>query len=274
MSTTRLWADGDDHLEFVLRDLINHPEFAWPRTLLSYAVRWETPSVKPRDLRLVDEDGAPVLFQLSQITRSDGYLATATICFFAELGPGQSHRFTLSAQTELPLAASGSPVVVSVSDDGIALDSGALRVRLPAKLPDDGDAPGPITHFDRGSGWVGSSTISGAVEAVQSRVLEAGPLFVDCEVAYRFSGGAHYTAVVRALSGCDFVSLSETMSEGLDATWHLAWTGLSPTHRFSSVWPHEQARTWRGIDDPIVLGAAARTRTSPGPAAPRTRAWT
>ncbi|MEY9932399.1 hypothetical protein ABH926_007050 [Catenulispora sp. GP43] len=263
---SRVWGAQDDHVEFVLRDLIDHPEFAWPRTLLRYPVRWETTSVSvmAEELRLVDEDGEAVPFQLTGVTESGEYLAAATVCFFAELAPGQSHEFTLSADAALPLAQAGA-VSATETDDEIILDSGLVRVRLPAKLPADGETPGPITHFDRGAGWVGSSTISGAVETIKARVLEAGPLFVDCEVAYRFAGGARYTAVVRALAGCGFVELSETMSAGLNATWDLAWTGLSPTHRFSSVWPHEQARSWRGIDDPIVLGGGGEDPNFSGP---------
>ncbi|MEY9889369.1 hypothetical protein ABIA31_003020 [Catenulispora sp. MAP5-51] len=262
---SRVWGAQDDQVEFVLRDLIDHPEFAWPRTLLRYPVRWETAAVRAEDVRLVDGSGAPVPFQLSEVTKSGAYLAAATVCFFAELGPGQTHRFQLSAQTRRPVAQPTGSVTVTESADEILLDSGPLRVRLPATVPAKGRIPGPIAHFDRGSGWVGSSVIGGAVETIQSRVLEAGPLFVDCEVAYSFSNGARYTAVVRALSGCDFVELSETMSDGLDAAWDLAWTGLSPTHRFSSVWPHEQARAWRRIDDPIVLGGGGEDPNFSGP---------
>ncbi|MEY9862126.1 hypothetical protein ABH935_007771 [Catenulispora sp. GAS73] len=262
---SRVWGARDEQVEFVLRDLIDHPEFAWPRTLVRYPVRWETPSVRAEELRLVDETGMAVPFQLSQSTKSGTFLASATVCYFAELEPGQSHRFTLSADERLALAEPPVSVSIAESEEEIILDSGPLRVCLPAKLPADGSTPGPITHFDRGSGWVGSSTIGGEVERIQSRVLESGPLFVDCEVVYSFSGGAHYTAVVRALAGCDFVELSETMSDGLDATWDLAWTGLSPTHRFSSVWPHEQGRTWRGIDDPIVLGGGGEDPNFSGP---------
>lgn len=280
---SKVWGAQDDSVEFVLRDLIDHPEFAWPRTLLSYPVRWETPSVQPQDLRLVDGDGEAVPFQVSQSTKSGRFLATATVCFFAELHPGQSQRFTLSGDARPAVAEPASPVSMTRSEDEIVLDSGPLKVRLPAKLPESGSTPGPITHFDRGSGWVGSSAItgtnaekdsgagsdssvdSGSVERIESRVLESGPLFVACEVVYQFSGGAHYTVVVRALSGCDFVEVSETMSDGLDATWDLAWTGMSPTHRFSSVWPHEQAHAWRGIDDPIVLGGGGEDPNFSGP---------
>jgi hypothetical protein len=301
MSTAkvRVWGARDERVEFVLRDLIDHPEFAWPRTLLKYPVRWEKPSVRSEELRLVDEGGAAVPFQLAESAEAGGFLASATVCFFAESGPGEQHRFALTADADL--APAGPSVVVSVleSEEGIILDSGPLRVRLPAKLPTDGTAPGPIMQFDRGSGWVGASTISalvpadvadagarpetapdrgpgaglgadsgagaGFIEVIRSRVLESGPLFVDCEVAYRFTGGATYTAVVRALAGADFVELAETMSEGLAATWDLAWTGLSPTHRFSSAWPHEQSRSWLGIDDPIVLGGGGEDPNFSGP---------
>ncbi|MBS2532603.1 fibronectin type III domain-containing protein [Catenulispora sp. NF23] len=265
---TRVWGARDGHIEFVLRDLIDHPEFAWPRTLLSYPVRWETPSVRAGDLRLTDENGEPVPFQLSQNTKSTTFLTTATVHFFAELGPGRNRRFTLSTRAELPLAESPLPVSVSKAEDGIELDSGVLRVRLPGtRIPFSGDdpVPGPITHFDRGSGWIGTSTLSGTVKSLKCRVLEAGPLFASCEVSYRFTDGAHYTAVVRALSGCDFIELSEAMSDGLDACWDLAWTGLSPTHRFSSSWPHEQAHAWRGIADPIVLGGGGEDPNFSGP---------
>ncbi|MFI7229333.1 hypothetical protein ACIBO5_39475 [Nonomuraea angiospora] len=270
------WPEGSDRVVFRLAEAIGHPEFAWPRTLLRYPVRWERPSLRIGELRLVDDAGEAVPFQPADVVEADGLAVSAVICFFADLAPERTRAFVLSAGTP---ARPDRPVRVEVSDGHTVLDSGVLQVRLPASQAADGVAPGPVTAWDRGRGWAGRSQVRGGVERVESRLLESGPLFADYEIAYHFTHGARYTATVRCLQGCDFVELSEEMTglEHAGAAWELAWTGCSPTHRFSSAWPGSQDAAdhlapgspetyrWPGIDEPLTLGGGGEDPNFSGP---------
>ncbi|MER6946013.1 fibronectin type III domain-containing protein [Nonomuraea sp. NPDC000554] len=270
------WPADADRVVFRLHDPIGHPEFAWPRTLLRFAVRWQRPSVRVEELRLADDTGKPVPFQPAEVVEEDGLAVSAVICFFGALAPGQTRAYVLSGGTP---AVPDRPVRVTSSDEHVVLDSGALQVRLPASQAADGVAPGPVTAWNRGRGWVGRSEVRGGVERVGARLVESGPLFADYEIVYDFAHGARYTATVRCLQGCDFVEISEEMA-GFDdagASWELSWTGCSPTHRFSSAWPGSQNAAdhldpespetyrWLGIDEPLTLGGSGEDPNFSGP---------
>ncbi|MFF7196285.1 hypothetical protein ACFZAM_21635 [Streptomyces sp. NPDC008079] len=293
-------ADGDE-VRFALSDPLDHPDFAWPRTLLHYPVRWAAPSIRAGRLRLLDASGAPVPFQLAETTTDsegdDAFLTSATVCFFADLAPGARHEFTLRADETLPSARGTGPVEVTEDGDGIVVDGGALRVRLPsAGRFATGDIPGPVRQLDRGHGWVGRSVLrcgAGRLDHLDVQLTEAGPLFATHVLTYVFTGGARYTATVRVLRDCDFLELSEEMVS-LDETattttatttattavaWELHWEGCTPTHRFSSAWPFSQSAAdhadpgspelyhWLGIDEPVVVGDCGEDPSFSGPGA-------
>lgn len=294
MAPVTHWPAGGDEVRFRLSDPLDHPEFAWPRTLLHYPVRWPaSAAVRADHLRLTDGGGAQVPFQLSAVEHHPepaGHLASATVCFFADLPPGARREFTLRTDPALPRAIPARPVEVTADDEGamaegcgIVVAGGALRIRLPSTTPAAGtEPPGPVLQFDRGHGWVGRSVLrcgDAALEHLGVRLVESGPLFATHELAYRFTGGARYTATVRVLEGCDFVELSEEIAapDGWSATWDLTWQGCSPTHRFSSAWPYSQdardhadpgspeRHRWLGIDEPLVVGDSGEDPSFSGP---------
>ncbi|MFE4415412.1 hypothetical protein [Streptomyces sp. NPDC056821] len=277
------WSADGERVRFRLADPLAHPEFAWPRTLLHYPVRWAAPSVRAEQLRLVDATGEPVPFQLSRVRTRDDCLAFAVVCFFGELAPGTTHEFTLSADASLPSAGVPRPVRVTEGGGFVVVDSGALRVRLPSSGRYTDDAvPGPVVQLDRGSGWVGGSVLRCGTESLEElrvRLVDAGPLFVTHEIGYRFASGAAYTATVRCLQDCDFIEVSEEMTALDSATtaWELSWDGTTPSHRFSSTWPYSQVFAdhadpgsperyhWLGIDEPIVVGDCGEDPPFSGP---------
>ncbi|MFL4909008.1 hypothetical protein ACJ6WF_38880 [Streptomyces sp. MMS24-I2-30] len=282
-ATVTHWPADGDRVRFRFADALHHPEFAWPRTLLHHPVRWAVPAVRAEQLRLVDAAGRPVPFQLSQATLTDGRLAFAVVCFFAELPSGGSYDVTLCADESLPLADVPHPVRTDEDGDGLVVDGGPLRIRLPAAgRHSDGAVPGPVRQLDRGHGWVGTSVLRCGTERLARldvRRVEAGPLFATHEIRYRFLSGASCTATVRCLAGCDHVELSEEMilPEAARAAWELSWDGTAPSHRFSSTWPLSQSPAdhadpgahelyhWLGIDEPIVLGDSGEDPSFSGP---------
>ena len=83
-----------------------------------------------------------------------------------------------------------------------------MRVRIPASQDIHGDAPGPILQVSRGGGWVGSSklSISGdRVTRIDTKRVEAGPLFIAYELTYVTQGGSRYVASVQCNGGMEFV---------------------------------------------------------------------
>ncbi|MFF2847434.1 hypothetical protein ACFVT5_14000 [Streptomyces sp. NPDC058001] len=280
------WQPGRAGVTFRLRDPIGHPEFAWPRTLLHWAVHWPVPAVPARRLRLVDATGTPVPFQLSEV-RVDGagLLRDAVVGFFAGLAPGQSHAFRLCADESVPVADVVDPVTVVHGEDGIVVDAGPIRVLLPrSHRPGARPAPGPILAVDRGHGWVGRSVLVGEqapVERIDVREVEAGPLVVAHEISYLFVGGGRYTATVRCVQGYDFIELTERMHDGrLAPAWDMYMDGFSPTHRFSSTWPYSQDAAdhldpgspetyrWPGITDPLLVADSGEDPAFSGPGRP------
>ncbi|HZX03256.1 hypothetical protein [Kribbella sp.] len=250
------WPPGARSIRFELRDRLHHPEFSWPRTLLTYRVRWSEPLYG--QLHLSDATGSPVPFQLSNIHRENGLLTEADVSFVADLPPGAARTFELGLGGRSTVA--GNSVVISYEADSIVVDTGSLRVRLPRSL----NSPG--IQFDHGTGWLGRTTFHNTPPLVglQTILRESGDLFATFRLTYEFEGSATYVATIRCIAGYEYIELDEEMCGLGDAAWELEWTGFHPTHRFSSTWPYSQnpadyqpqpgVSRWLPIDEPLVIG--------------------
>jgi hypothetical protein len=234
---------SNGNLEFRLEDRLRMPSLSWPRTLLEYPVRFDFPP-DASQLRLVDLDsGKEVPFQISNIR---GKLAT--VSFFSDLPSGAVRRFELSRGTP---ATFPPGVNLSEIDGEIRLDNGKLKVRLPATRQIKEHVPGPILGLNQ----IGDSTLTSpkrAVESFTTETLERGPLFTTCRVLYQFAGGGTYSARIRAVSGYDYVELSEEMSrlsqdDGIFV--EMSWHRFDPTHRMVIGSPFGGTRR---LGDPMV----------------------
>ncbi|MCU1232145.1 MAG: hypothetical protein JWP63_112 [Candidatus Solibacter sp.] len=229
-----VWTSAHE-LRFVLDDPLHHPFLAWPRTLLSYPVRFEEKVALDHLVLTRKDTGERVPVQFSNVTRD-----SATLNFFSDL-PGGAHRefvLTLAA----PQAAQPGVSVISEKNI-IVLDSGVLKVRIPASQPVTGNAPGPLMQFSRGGKWIGSSTLSitgDPVVSIESAELDSGPLFVTYRLTYTTRSGAKYIATIRCAAGMDFVRFEEDM-EGLgerSGVFENTWDGFAVTNRQSSNHPY------------------------------------
>ena len=246
-------------LRFELVDHIKTPQYHWPRTLLTYPVRFEA-KVQPGQLRLRDVvTGKAVPFQLSAVKLTGGALTFAEVNFFSDLPSGGKRQFELSAGA---LEAVPSETKLVTESGSYVLDAGRLKVRVPASIlaPTAGQrVPGPIMALQRDAAWIGESSISSskhAVKSVTTEIVENGPLFIKARVAYEFDGGGRYVATVRAVSGYDFVEFFEEM-QGLareDAVFATnSWTGYHPNRRGKIPLGKPQVNTFRG-EDPAFDG--------------------
>lgn len=239
-ASTVVWNRAHE-LRFVLEDHINQPFYWWPRTLLSYPIRFEEKVAIERLVLTQAAASERVPIQFSDMVRDAQGVSSATLNFFSDLPSGQRREFVLSLGA--PVQAS-TGVVESHEGNTIVLDTGVLKVRIPATQTVIGDAPGPILQFSRGGKWIGSSKISFAgdrVAAVEAVRVDSGPLFVSYKLTYTTDKHAHYIAVVRCAAGMDFVRLEENM-EGLPEKaggfFENSWDGFAVTHRQSANHPY------------------------------------
>lgn len=256
-----IW-DHFREVRFALKDQLEHPFYWWPRTLLSYAIEFQSP-IDLNRLELIREDtGERMPIQFSEVVREGSELRSATLNFFSDLPSGAHREFVLSV--------AAAPVVtepqVHETREGntIVLDSGPMRVRIPATQDVVGDAPGPIMQVARGASWVGSSTLKFAgdrVTRISARRVAGGPLFIAYELTYQTQQGSRYVATVQANGGQDFVRFTENM-EGLLSGVHgemtSTWNGFGVTHRQAPNHPFPlpdrvsayDDYTWERIDEP------------------------
>lgn len=246
-------------LQFSLRDDIQSPIYEWPRTLLTYPVDFSLRACKAEQLRLTDEAGHSVPFQLSAVEKKqDGSLVFANISFFSALEPGATHSFRLELGTG---RAEQSDLQVRVSKQGNTriVDSGLLKIRLPESqtAPSGTVIPGPVLGIDCGQGWIGTSRLlAGSLRLlrIETAVVDTGDLFDIYRVTYIFDGDSRYEVTLKSVLGYPFVDFSEKMS-GLDPAMNVSvemdWTGFSPERRYAANgWAQEHGSI--GIDEPVT----------------------
>ena len=229
-----MW-DGSKHIRFVLNDPLDHPFYWWPRTLLTYPIEFQQPVDLDRLVLTRTDTGERVPMQFSAVVRGASGVKSATLNFCSDLPSGGHYEFVLSAASA-PVAL--PPQVKEIREGNtIVLDSGAMRVRIPASQEVHGDAPGPILQVSRGGTWVGSSVLSFTgdkiVRITASRV-EHGPLLIAYEIAYDSAGGSRYVARVQCTAGFDFIRFQENMEgmkPGVHGAFVATWAGFPVTHR-------------------------------------------
>jgi hypothetical protein len=265
----------------VLEDPLDHPFYWWPRTLLGYPVAFPQP-VALEHLRLVRADtGEELPFQLSEVAGGAGAVRTARLHFFSDLPSGGRREFVLSS-AGIPVGTQASverQVQERVEGNTIVLDSGVLRVRIPASQQVEGEVPGPVMQLSRGrpklsptdrpqvaaeDRWIGESRLQvtgDTVTRIVSRRVADGPLFLAYEIVYEMAGGSVYRATVQCEAGCEFVRLREDMEQmrpGVRGVVTSTWTGLHATHRQAPNHPFPMSDvvlpyddyTWEKLDDP------------------------
>ena len=206
-----IW-DSARRLRFVLSDPLEHPYYWWPRTLLTYPIEFKRPADLTRLMLTHTGSGAKVPFQFTEVVSGSLGVISATLNFFSDLPSGGHHEFILSdAQTPVAQAA-----LVSQKHEGdsIVLDSGAMRVRIPASQDVHGEAPGPVMQVSRRAMWFGESTLSfegSPVTRITTKCLEDGSLVIAYEVAYEITGGSRYVTRIQCAAGNEFVRFEENM---------------------------------------------------------------
>lgn len=234
--------DSSGQIRFVLKDLLEHPFFWWPRTLLCYPIEFRQP-VDLSGLGLKRRDtGEQIPIQFSEIMQDQSGLHRATLNFFSDLPSGGSREFVL---TLLDRPSVAKPQVTETQEGNtIVLDAGVMRVRIPASQAVQGAAPGPVLQVSRGGKWIGSSEVrfnQSRITRITTRRVEQGPLFIAYEISYEAEDGSRYETRVQANGGVEFVRFQENMEAmhpGLHGEFTCDWTGFGVTHRQSPNHPY------------------------------------
>ena len=214
--------------EFKLRDVMRIYDF--PEQRVNFAVKFPAKKVRPGGLQLVaiEKDGArPVRFQLSGVVRDGKFLKQATVSFRSDLPKGSDRRFRLSFDSDRslpPLDAASTVGVRDVKGGTAVLWANRLRVRVPHGTRQfqppvsPATVPAPILAVARDGktdGWclAGSFRCQGGLKviAMETRVLEQGPLFVRYRVAYTFDKGQQYIVVLTVEHNERHVTLDEKL---------------------------------------------------------------
>lgn len=250
--TPAVWGNNRE-IRFVLHDPLEHPFYWWPRTLLSYSIEFQSPADINR-LQLTRADTQEqVPIQFSEIIQGKEGPRSAVLHFFSDLPSGGHREFILTAAG----AAIHHAAQVREQHEGntIVLDSGAMRVRIPATQDVHGVAPGPILQVSRGGQWVGASSLvipGDRVTRIVANRVASGPLFLSYELSYETAGGSRYVAVIQCNGGQDFVYLRENMDglrPGTSGTIETTWTGFDVTHRQTPNHPAPVPEHMRAYDD-------------------------
>jgi hypothetical protein len=263
-------------LVFELRELIDHPFYFWPKTLLTYPVNFEEVNIKGADqLSLIRTDtGQQEPFQLTGIDTKNGKISFAYVHFLSDLPSGATRRFEfrLGEKQTLPQPASE---LARIDKDSIVLDTGETKMRIPASQDVKSEAPGPILQIGWGNNWFGTSRMVSSkrrVLRITTEREENGPVFVQYRIKYDFENNGRYIATIRSIKGYEFFPFHER-TEGISREegiyFETSWTNFNPTHREGPNHPWVPVRyipsgmdrskkpsfsdhKWEKIDDPIV----------------------
>jgi hypothetical protein len=219
--------------EAELDNVMDHPFYAWPETLLVYPIASADEVKGKRLVETVSGRGVAC-----QVFEEDGQ---AKIAFLSDLPAGAKKTFKLVDGTgDAPAMA----VKVTHEARAIVLDSGKMQVRIPVSQAVTGEAPGPILAVARGGEWHGASTVSikgHRVTQVETTAVIEGPLVAEYRVLYRVEGGGSYVVNVRCNAGYEFLRVREDMEgmpEWISGVWEFDWKGTEFTHRHAVNHPY------------------------------------
>ena len=243
-----------------VRDCLNRPFFAWPKTPLTFSIDFAQDPAFAAELCLY-LDGKIVPFQMSNTqTRTDGALLSADLHVLSDLPRGTVRRFRLTRGTpqSFPNAA---------TLQGRALSNGLLTLRLPADCENPAEIPGSICALRHADSWIGESRLHCAARqllSLRTECVAQGAVCTQLRMEYRFSGDGIYRADIFLYDGLDFavlVEACENIPEADGLFWQLDWSGFAPAFRFAPNNPgkldaeavHSCADCpWQRIDEPYV----------------------
>lgn len=214
---------------FQLKELLEH---AYADELVSFAVSFKPGECREASLRLQDDAGKLLPFQLSDADAfADGSLKTAKVWFWVDSLPAMGQRaYTLygspSAKCKTPVWSANPVTWTSPDADTVEVTNGIFSLRLAgnatfAEPKNPKDVGGPLRGFKGVDGvWRGAGELSveSPVSGQSFRVVEQGPLWTTFASRMTFvsppgsggtSVGPYYEMRFKLFPGRDFCRVSE-----------------------------------------------------------------
>ncbi len=250
---------------FAIEEKLNLYDF--PEELISYAIAPPSSAhVDKTHLKVTDQAGNALEYQLSGVTESGGDLIGATISFRADLPKKASRRFTVAydsaytpgftqhvALTDIDTVA--HTAVIAANKQQVKVPYGPVAYS-PAVAATYALAPVLATRYSSADAFIGQGQFAElknakytgfTVSSIATSVVEQGPLFLVYRIAYTFSGGRVYTVDITVRHNETYAAIDEYLSGFDDADYVASGTdnggglfyrfdytsGLDPTGRIS-----------------------------------------
>ncbi|NOU66117.1 hypothetical protein GC096_18940 [Paenibacillus sp. LMG 31461] len=233
-------------LTILLEDVLGHPYFEWPTTLVSYPLIL-TSGVDPSTLRLTDMDtGHNVMFQLSPPDLSRGG-AEVMLRFMTDLPSAGRRAYQLSVAEEREAAQRDqgdeirhARVQCTLENDLWIIDNGRIQLAIPCDALSQSTSLSErmlVYQIGRGGVWQGVSYLynNGSKASMRCAIVENGPLQVVAQITCLVDEAA-YVITLKMISGMDFVEVDEQMdgfSDEDDVHLCTEWIHFHPTHRYA-----------------------------------------
>jgi len=250
----------------VLEDVLDHPYYAWPHTLVSYRLTYED-AIDPASFRLIEEEsGREVSFQLSASESVRAGHQEGILRFFADLPSGGRRAYRLEAgsrQEDFSAEKKADAGGIRVLQDGDyrIIRNGCLKLAFPEAAFTDLGIPassGPLYRIGRNEGWLGEAYLRSAQQAcVRAEMMETGPLAVILRLCCTI-GEAVYRLDITIINGMEFVEFDEQMTGFGGTSSSLAeeggvwvetlWTNFRPTHRYAPNRPYKAFEDKSGFE--------------------------
>jgi hypothetical protein len=235
-------------LEISLDEVLDHPYYTWPRSLLSYELQLH-PAELEYNLQLIDvSTGKDIVFQLTDTERDlSGKIIKCRLNFFSDLPTGEKRIYRLISNLYPSNGVQVEKQYETICQEReltwIA-DNGTLQIEVPKSynFAEGSRIPGPIARIGREKHWFGNTIIRTTLPVqLKSELLEDGPLMSQFKLTYCFGKGKTYEAVIRAVKDMDFVELDEVMhglAEADQVKVITDWDQFNPTHRYAPNRPY------------------------------------
>lgn len=245
-------------LIIVIEDVLDHPYFDWPTTLVSYSLVLDS-RVDPSTLCLTDKDtGQRIMFQLSPPEES-GRGAEVHLRFMTDLPSGGRRVFELSEVDEPAWAGreqeEHSRVRCTLENASWIMDNGRIQLAIPCETSTSPSVSLSehvlIYRIGRNGVWQGASYLHTVSKgSMKCDIVENGPLQVVAKITCVVDE-AVYVTTLKLISGMDFVEVDEQMDGFRDEDdVHLMteWNQFHPTHRYAPNRPFNRNDGLEGFE--------------------------
>jgi len=196
---------------------------SWQNEVVHMEARLPRDEFRPETFRLLDEQGRPVTFQVSDVfTHQERPYVEFNVWVRADLEPFQVRTFALHygepaaegvPATDLAVVRDGDCYILSNSRVGVRALAGARTYS--SRVPPS-EAPAPLQAVRGPNGtWIGKGWLEGPqkVLSYEAKLVDDGPIFKQVAVTYAFEGG-RYTMWVKLTSECNVVMVREEFDLG------------------------------------------------------------